>query len=142
MPEPTASAAAATLAAATSTVPVLIAFGVPLGLRPDVLIAGFAGSVSAMALLVSVPAAGDTWRNLARTSLRRMAVALASSATAGYMTPLTLLAANVPEPLLLGMAFLVGAGAQHVLERYLKDLRTRRPPSAGAAATDTGRGEP
>lgn len=139
MPEPTSTTAAATLAAATVAVPGLVAFGVPLGLRPDVLIAGFAGSVSAMALLGSVPATGDTWHMLMRTTLRRMCVALASSATAGYITPLTLLAANVPEPLLLGMAFVVGAGAQRVLARYIKELRERRPLSA---AGDTERGAP
>lgn len=137
MPEPTTAASAATLAAATGTVPMLIAFGVPLGLRPDVLIAGFAGSVSAMALLGSVPVTGDTWRNLVQTSVRRMCVALASSATAGYMTPMTLLVANVPEPLLLGSAFGIGAFAQHFMARYLKTMRSRRP---GAPAADTGMG--
>lgn len=137
MPEPT-TAAAATLAAATVAVPGLVAFGVPLGLRPDVLIAGFAGSVSAMALLGSVPATGDTWRMLLRTTLRRMMVALASSATAGYMTPMLLGAVQVSEPVLLGTAFAIGAGAQHVLARYLKTMQQRQPRGSVA---DTGRGD-
>lgn len=43
MPEPTSTTlAAATYAAAGMTVPVITAFGIPLGLRADVLVAGFA----------------------------------------------------------------------------------------------------
>jgi len=37
-----------------------------------------------------------------------------------YLTPSPLLACNVPEPLLLSMAFLVGAGAQKYLGRFLR----------------------
>lgn len=133
MPEPTATAAAVTLAAATATVPSLIAFGVPLGLRPDLLIAGFAGSLVAIVLLNSVPEVGDTWRALVRTTLRRMAVALASSLTAGYLTPLALLAANFPESLVLGGAFAVGGGAQQVLMFIIRRM-------AGTRATDEPQG--
>lgn len=115
MPEPTTTTAGATIAAATAAVPMLTAFGVPLGLRPDVLVAGFAGALVAIVLLGSVPAEGDTWRHLVRTTFRRIAVALASSLTAGYLTPLTLLLANLPDSLLLGAAFAVGGGAQRVL---------------------------
>ncbi|TAK92748.1 MAG: hypothetical protein EPO09_14815 [Aquabacterium sp.] len=86
-----------------------------IGLRPDILIAGFSGSLVAIALLNSVPGAGDTWRELVRTSVRRMAVSCASSLTAGYLTPLALLAANVPDSMLLSMAFLLGVGAQKAL---------------------------
>ena len=115
MPEPTITTAGATIAAATAAVPMLTAFGVPLGLRPDVLVAGFAGALVAIVLLGSVPAEGDTWRHLVSTTFRRIAVALASSLTAGYLTPLTLLLANLPDSLLLGAAFAVGGGAQRVL---------------------------
>ena len=115
MPEPTTTTAGATIAAATAAVPMLTAFGVPLGLRPDVLVAGFAGALVAIVLLGSVPAEGDTWRHLVSTTFRRIAVALASSLTAGYLTPLTLLLANLPDSLLLGAAFAVGGGAQRVL---------------------------
>lgn len=65
MPEPI-TPAAATLASATAAVPTLVAFGVNLGLRPDVLVAGFAGALVAIVLLGSVPSDGDTWRHLAR----------------------------------------------------------------------------
>lgn len=126
MPEPTSSTVV-TLAAATATVPVLTAFGVPLGLRADVLIAGFAGSLVAIILLNTVPGGSDTWRDLVRTTLRRMFVTLASSLTAGYITPLTLLLISVPEALMLGSAFAVGAGAQQVL------MGTIRRLSGGAA---------
>ena len=131
MPEP-ASTAAVTIAAASLAMPALTAFGVPLGLRADLLIAGFAGSLVAIILLNSVPGANDTWRHLLQTTLRRMAVACASSITAGYMTPLALLMANVPESLLLSTAFLVGTGAQKVL---ISSLRKYWPPTDTTGST-------
>ena len=123
MPEPT-STAAATLAAAAATIPMVSAFGVPLGLRVDLLIAGFAGSLVAIILLNSVPSTGDTWRELVRATVRRMMVAFASSLTAGYLTPLAMLVAALPESLLLGAAFAVGGGAQQVLMFAIRRLST------------------
>lgn len=127
MAEPT-STAALTLVAASLSVPMLTAFGVPLGLRADLLIAGFAGSLVAITLLNTVPAAGDTWRELWRTTLRRMAVAIASSLTAGYLTPLALLLASVPDPLVLGGAFAVGGGAQQVLMFTIRRFSGQQQP--------------
>ena len=116
MTEPTASitVAAGTLAHSLA-VPVLAVAGVSLGLRADVLLAGFAGSVAAMSLLNTVPGTGDTWRELVRTTLRRFMVAISSAMTAGYVSPLAGLVWNVPEPLALGFSFVVGAGAQAAL---------------------------
>lgn len=128
MPEPI-TPAAATLAAATAAVPSLTAFGIHLGLRPDVLVAGFAGALVAIVLLGSVPADGDTWRHLLRTTLRRIAVAVASSLTAGYLTPLVLLVANMPDALLLGVAFAVGGGAQKVLLSMIARVSPTPQPS-------------
>ena len=119
MPEPTTTAIV-TLGSAAVASTALTAFGVPLGLRADLLIAGFSGSLVAIILLNTVPPMGDTWLGLVRTSARRMAVACTSSITAGYLTPLALLVANMPESLLLSMAFLVGAFAQKVLGRYAR----------------------
>ncbi|CAM3327884.1 hypothetical protein POHY109586_02100 [Polaromonas hydrogenivorans] len=127
MPEPT-STAAMTLAAATVAVPTLTALGVPLGLRPDLLIAGFAGSIVAITLLNTVPPSGDTWRELIRTSLRRVAVACASSLTAGYVTPM-IAALLTSDPALLGSGFVVGAGAQQALAKLIE-----RFGAAGVAA--------
>lgn len=126
MPEPT-SAATATLVMTGVTVPALTAFGVSLGLRPDVLVAGLFGACVAIILLNTVPSSGDTWRELLRTSLKRMAVACASSLTAGYLTPLVLLLYAVPLELLLSVAFLVGASAQRYLVRFV----VRYIPAAG-----------
>ena len=112
MPEPTATA---TLVAASIAVPAITAFGVPLGLRADLLIAGFAGSLVAIILMNTVPTTGDTWRELIRVSLRRVSVACASSALAGYMTPLALLVANVPDSMVLSMAFLLGVLGQKAI---------------------------
>ena len=58
---------------------------------------------------------GDTWQHLVRTTFKRMFVAMASSVTAGYLTPLALLLASLPDALLLSAAFGVGGGAQRVL---------------------------
>jgi hypothetical protein len=132
MAEPTSTAlAAATFVATSVSLPVLTVLGIPLGLRIDLLIAGFFGSLVAIILLNSVPSTGDTWRELIRTTLHRMFVAAASSLTAGYLTPLVLLMANLPEPLVIGVAFAVGGGAQQVLMSAI--LRIRGPqPQPGA----------
>lgn len=112
--------------AAGVSIPVLTAFGVPLGLRADVLIAGFFGSLVAIILLNSVPSTGDTWEQLLRTTLRRMFVAFASSVTAGYLTPLVLLMANMPDTLLLSVAFATGGGAQKVLMTIISRVTGQR----------------
>lgn len=113
------SPAAATIAAASAAVPALTAFGIHLGLRPDVLVAGFGGALVAIVLLNSVPSTGDTWQQLIRTTLRRMTVTLASSITAGYLTPVAvpaaMMASSLPDPIMLGTAFVIGAGAQRAL---------------------------
>ena len=131
MAEP-ATTAAATLAAATASVPILTAFGIPLGLRADLLVAGFAGSLVAIILLNSVPNTGDTWRELVRATVRRMFVAIASSLTAGYLTPLALLMAALPEPLVIGGAFAVGGGAQQVLMFAIRRMSGQAAPGAPA----------
>lgn len=133
MPEPIITPAAATIATATAAVPALTAFGVNLGLRPDVLVAGFAGALVAIVLLHSVPSDGDTWQHLMRATTRRVAVALASSLTAGYITPLALLMANLPDSLLLGVAFAVGAGAQSILRGVIERIKPL-PNGAGGVA--------
>lgn len=131
MPEPAATTASATLAAATAAVPALTAFGVNLGLRPDVLVAGFAGALAAIVLLNSVPTEGDTWQHLVRTTWRRIGVALASSMVAGYLTPTLVLAMPMADALMLGIAFATGAGAQRVLRRAIEraDKMGQRPES-------------
>lgn len=134
MPEPTTTAAtAATVAGAAVSTSALSAFGVPLGLQADVLLAGFFGSLVSIILLNSVPGGSDTWRGLLRTSMRRLTVAWASSITAGYLTPLTLLMANVPPALLLSMAFLVGAGAQRVLVALMRRYWPEATEQGGTA---------
>lgn len=119
MAEPTSTAAAVTIASAAISTSALTAFGVPLGLRADVLLAGFLGSLIAIILLNTVPGNSDTWRDMVRLAVRRMSVAWASSITAGYLTPLVLLVAIVPETVLLPMACLVGAGAQSFLRALI-----------------------
>lgn len=124
MPEP-ASTAVATVAAATAAVPALTAFGIPLGLRPELLVAGFAGALVAVVLLNSVPSTGDTWRELLRTTLRRVAVAVASAITAGYLTPMVTAGISLSDPVTLGLAFAGGAGAQQVLRAVIEKFGSK-----------------
>lgn len=134
MAEPTVTAAV-TIAAATLAVPALTAFGVPLGLRPDLLIAGFSGSLVGIVLLNTVPATGDEGLHLVRSTFRRMAVALASSLTAGYLTPLAMLLAAIPHELLVGGAFAIGGGAQQVLTFIIGRLSGQTGTPGGTDGT-------
>jgi len=123
MPEPTTSVAAAvTVATQTVAVPVLTLLGVSLGLRADVLLAGFAGALAAITLLNSVPGASDTLRELIRTSIKRVGVAIGSAVTAGYTAPLFGLLNGMPESMILGIAFVVGAGALTLLPWIIRRL--------------------
>jgi hypothetical protein len=115
MAEPTTSAAAATAVAVAAAVPPLMVWGISTGLRPDMLIAGFLGSIASMVMLNSVPSTGDTLAHMVRTSFKRMATAAASSATSGYVAPLALLPMGLSDGQILGAAFLVGVFAQRFL---------------------------
>lgn len=130
MPEPTTTVSAAlTLAAAPPAVAGLTLLGVPLGLLPEVLFAGFAGAFAAIALLNSVPSTGDTWRALIRTTLRRLGVAVTSSFTAGYLVPLLALNVGISSDAARnGLAFVVGAGAQQVLAWAIRKFGTGGQP--------------
>lgn len=130
MPEPTSTTATAvTLATSAAAVPILTLFGVPLGLRADVLLAGFAGAIAAMALLDSVPSTGDTIRELLRTTLRRVGVACGSAVTSGYLVPILGVAISTPVEVHLSVAFVCGAGAQ----RFLKMMIDRTAKKVEAA---------
>jgi hypothetical protein len=124
------------LATAPNVVPQLMVFGIALGLRADVLVAGFGGALVAIAFFNTVPGGSDTLSELFRTTLRRMGYALASAVTAGYLTPLVMLmeGANlrIPESLMLGVAFVIGASAQRSLARFIKK-ESVLPPAGGAA---------
>lgn len=126
MPEPSLSTAAI-MTGAAAAVPTLVVFGVSLGLRPDVLLAGFSGSVAAMGLLNSVPSTGDSARELLRTTFKRVGVAVASAVTAGYASPIVALMAAIPDALLLGISFVVGAGAQQILPKLILRLGDPQP---------------
>ena len=135
MVEPTTTTTAAvTLAAGSIAVPALTVAGIPLGLRPEILIAGFSGALVAIILLNSVPSSGDTWSELLRTTLRRMAFAVASSLTAGYLAPLVMLIGQLPDAAQLGSAFAVGGGAQRVLLAVLRRIVPPEPSREEGAA--------
>lgn len=135
MVEPTTTTTAAvTLAAGSIAVPALTVAGIPLGLRPEILIAGFSGALVAIILLNSVPSSGDTWSELLRTTLRRMAFAIASSLTAGYLAPMIMLIGQLPDAAQLGSAFAVGGGAQRVLLAVLRRIVPPEPSREEGAA--------
>lgn len=124
MPEPITNTAAATIATSAVTMPVLTLLGIPLGLRPDELLAGFLGAIAAIGFLNTVPSTGDTWQELVKTSLRRVFVAIFSALTAGYLTPGAVVlipeswvAATVNRAIFdAPMAFAIGAGAQQIFK--------------------------
>ena len=133
MAEPTSTTVAvSTIAAGGVAIPMLTMFGVPLGLRADLLIAGFAGSLAAIALLNSVPSAGDTWRHLLYTTWRRVMVCTASSLTAGYLAPMFMLMASIQESYIFGGSFVVGAGAQQLLNFVMRELSARMARLSGS----------
>lgn len=117
MPEPTA---AVTFVAVGGVVPVITLLGAPLGLDVKLLFAGFVGALAAMALLNTVPGTGDTWPELLRTTVKRMGIAVASSLTAAYLTPLLPWLITMPEPLVATTAFVVGGGAKRVLTAVIE----------------------
>lgn len=119
MADPTTATATATLIGSAVAIPMLTLFGIPLGLRADELLAGFAGAVAAMALLDSVPSSGDTARELLRTTLHRVSVSVASSVTAGYSVPLAVTVLTVPPAAELALCFVIGGGAQRILRALI-----------------------
>lgn len=133
MAEPTSTTAAATIAAAATTIPVLTILGIPLGVRPEILMAGFFGGLVGIALLNTVPASPGGALAAAWTTIRRMIVTLASSLTAGYIAPM--LSSVMTFDYLLGTAFLVGASAQHVMTMLVNRLNLPPAPAAKSPIT-------
>ncbi len=123
MAEPNTSAVGVTLAVSGAAVPVLSAFGVPLGISPDILIAGFAGSLAAMVLLNSVPARGYGVWAVVVTTMRRVMVAIVSSLMAAYLARPVANEMSLALGWTLLMAFAVGAGAQPILEGVVAAAR-------------------
>lgn len=120
MAEPTSTTVAAvtTIAAAN----VITAFGVSIGLRADILIAGFSGSIISIIFFNKVPSTGDTWPHLIRTTMQRMLFVLASSLTAGYLTPVALLLTNIPDVFSTGAACAIGYGAKDAITFVIRRL--------------------
>lgn len=124
MPEPTTTTLA-TVGAQALAVPILTIAGIPLGLRADELLAGFAGAVSAMALLNSVPGTGDSWQAMLKTTFKRVGVAIGSAMTAGYLVPLGASSIGASSAWELGVSFVVGAGAQQLLKAAIERTQKR-----------------
>lgn len=125
MAEPTTTTAAALFIGSAAAVPMLTLFGMPLGLRADELLAGFAGALAAMVLLDSVPSTGDSLRELVRTTIRRVGVAVASAVLAGYCVPLIAALLGVPTAVELGLSFLLGGGAQRLFRAAIEGSAKR-----------------
>ena len=130
MPEPTATAAVTLAAAAGIAVPTLTILGIPLGLRADLLALGFAGAIAAISLLNSVPATGDTAKELIRTAFRRVGVVVGSALFAAALTPaLAGFWSGIPESALNGLAFAMGAGAQYLLRKFIAGIGAKLDPT-------------
>jgi len=139
MPEPTISTAGAAAAATAAVSPILVVAGVSVGLHAGDLIAGVVGAAAAILFFNAVPSTGDTWRELLRTSGKRVFFALVSAAFAGYVARVAgpLAAAlvakfvqlpagvSLEEPLRLLSAAIVAAGLQRFLQATLnRGVRT------------------
>ena len=111
MSEPTTAGAAAL------SVPALTVFGISLGLQPGLLVAGAFGAFVGIVLLNTVPGEGKPWWYAV---LRRMLVMVASSVTAGYLTPVVLSLVSWNESLQMGTAFIVGGSAQWMMQAVIK----------------------
>lgn len=111
---------ASTLTLAAHLQPLVI-FGVSTGLRSDVLLAGFVGSVVAMVLLNTVPGQEPGWAGFVASSARRLAVAATSCLTAGYLVA-GIGGFDGLGPTLF-FAFVIGAGAQTILPRAIASIR-------------------
>lgn len=105
----------------------LTALALQMGIKPELLIAGFSGSIVAIALLNTVPSSGDTWQHMLKTSLRRVSVSVASALCSAYCAPLVPLSA---DPHLLGAGFVVGAGAQTILAALIQRFAGKGPESS------------
>lgn len=121
-------AAVATLAASAAAVPVLTLLGYPLGIRPEVLFAGFAGGCFGVAFLNTVPALPHPefpiWVSAIWTASRRIVAVMSSSLAAGYIAP-SIAATAAPEQLFLA-AFVVGAGAQGIVTAALVKMGVQK----------------
>lgn len=118
-----------TLGAPAITAGAITLFGVSLGIRPDLLIAGFLGSCVAIVLLNAVPASGDTWQHMLKTSWRRVTVAGSSALCAAYCAPLAPLVLDT-DAKMLGAGFVVGAGAQWILAAMVQRFGGKKPDAA------------
>lgn len=111
MSEPTTAGAVAL------SVPALTVFGISLGLQPGLLVAGAFGAFVGIVLLNTVPGEGKPWWYAV---LRRVLVMVASSVTAGYLTPVVLSLVSWNESLQMGTAFIVGGSAQWMMQAVIK----------------------
>jgi hypothetical protein len=104
-----------TAVAAATSVPSLLGMAAYFGLHPGLLVAGAFGSFVAMVLLNTAPEGS--------TILKRLAILLASSLTAGYLTPLMLVVDKLPESVQFATAFVTGGSAQWLLLAFIRRFR-------------------
>lgn len=123
------AAASASIGAPAITAGALTIFGVAVGIRPELLFAGFCGAFAAISLLNTVPASGDTWQHMLKTSWRRVSVSVASAMCSAYCAPLVPLTLDT-DAKLLGAAFVVGAGAQTVLAVLIQRVSGKKPDAS------------
>lgn len=117
-------------------VQILTIFGISLGLRPDVLVAGMLGAVASIFLLNSVPMVGEgVWARISN-ALQRFFVVISSAGTSGYLAPLITSLIPMNQSWLMGTAFIVGAGARIMLQRFIQRYSdVIHTPKAQAATT-------
>jgi hypothetical protein len=139
MADLTITPAAVVVGTAAAASPVLVVAGVSIGLQANDLIAGIVGAVAAILWFDAVPSTGDSWRELLRTTRKRVGFALLSAVIAGYgcrvaaAIAIGLLASFMPperlatlaEPLQTLCALVIGGGAQRLFRAVVdRGVRT------------------
>ena len=128
MAEPTSTAAVAfTLVAGGAAIPVLHILGVPLGVRPDILMWGLMGGLIALIHIQAPPPKAGILQAML-IGMSWIFALLSSALTSGFIAPAVAIMLNavapiIPPDITLSMtAFIIGATAQQTLASVTERL--------------------
>ncbi len=125
--EPISTTAGITFASGAATATAVQLLGVTLGLRPDLLFAGFIGVICAIFFLNAEPRSEDTFADLLKTSLRRLLLIVVSVLAACFIAPVVpsfvTLSGGAETIVERASAFIVGCFLQALLVRIGKKVR-------------------
>lgn len=100
-------------------------FFVAMGLQPELLFAGMWGALASIIFFGHVPLEEKTWQGRVAQTVQRLMVVIVSAIMAGYTAPFVgeiiamVLRASEPHKALLFTAFVIGAGGQVFLRKFI-----------------------